>query len=37
MACLRGAVKVEHDGKHESSLLVLDKTHERNGMAYIDE
>lgn len=29
MVCLRGAVKVEYDGKHESSHLVLDKTNER--------
>lgn len=29
MVCLRSAVKVEYDRKHESSQLVLDKTNER--------
>lgn len=29
MVCLRGAVKLEYDGKHQSLQLVLDKTNER--------
>lgn len=31
IVCLRAAVKVKYDGKHESSHLGLDKTNERKS------